>query len=95
MKNLLLTLNICAAIFLVSCNNKPSEKTTTTPTPETKTVQIKLADLSTPKDLVCGMPLEEGGVADTASYSSKLYGFCSAECKAEFQKSPDTYLAQQ
>lgn len=43
------------------------------------------------KDLVCGMPVS-AGVSDTAHYKEKIYGFCAAECRAEFVKSPETYL---
>lgn len=44
-----------------------------------------------PKDLACGMPVT-AGVADTAHYKGKVYGFCSKECKDEFLKSPEQYL---
>ncbi len=47
------------------------------------------------KDLTFGMPLKAGGVADTAHYNGKLYGFCSKECKEEFKKNPAAYLAKQ
>ena len=46
------------------------------------------------KDLYCGMPLT-AGVGDTANYKGKLYGFCSKECKEEFEKNPAAYLAKQ
>lgn len=95
MKNTLLILNICAALLLVSCNQNPTDKVTTTPIPDAQNVDIKVSQLAVNKDLVCGMPVEEGNIADTASLENKTYGFCSAECKAEFLKSPQTYLAQQ
>ena len=44
------------------------------------------------KDLPCGMPIS-AGVSDTAQYKGKLYGFCSAECKADFLKDPEAHLA--
>lgn len=44
------------------------------------------------KDFSCGMPLT-AGVADTAQYNGKVYGFCSKECKTEFLKNPAAYLA--
>ncbi len=94
MKNLLLLLNIFATLFLFSCNHNSTEKTTTTPVPDPKTVDVKLSQLGSTQDFVCGMPLNEGGIADTASFENKLYGFCSPECKVEFLKNPATYLAQ-
>lgn len=44
-----------------------------------------------PKDPVCGMPVRMG-VGDTAHYKGKLYGFCSTECKDEFEKNPEQYV---
>ena len=95
MKNILLTLNICAALLLVSCHQNPTDKVSTTPIPDAHTVDRKVSQLAVNKDLVCGMPIEEGNIADTTTHESKIYGFCSAECKAEFLKNPQTYLAQQ
>jgi YHS domain-containing protein len=58
------------------------------------TAAASLAKLSfdSKKDLSCGMPIT-AGISDTAHYKSKLYGFCSAECKADFLKDPETHLA--
>jgi YHS domain-containing protein len=44
------------------------------------------------KDYACGMPTS-AGISDTSHYEGKVYGFCSVECKAEFQKDPVKYLA--
>jgi YHS domain-containing protein len=44
------------------------------------------------KDLICGMPLA-AGIADTAHYKGKVYGFCATECKTEFLASPQKYIA--
>ena len=54
-------------------------------------ITVDLASLATEKDLVCGMPLS-AGVSDTLRYDGKTYGFCSAECKEAFQKTPKQYL---
>lgn len=79
-----------AALLLASCNaGTKTENTTTTPAPE-----LKVADLSSNKDYVCGMELADGGVADTAQYDGKVYGFCATECKQEFLKEPAKYLSQ-
>ncbi len=45
------------------------------------------------KDLSCGMPLR-AGIKDTAHYKGKVYGFCSKECKDEFKKNPEAYIAK-
>ena len=42
-------------------------------------------------DYACGMPVS-AGISDTCHYEEKAYGFCSAECKAEFQKEPAKFL---
>lgn len=44
------------------------------------------------KDYACGMPTS-AGISDTCHVDGKAYGFCSSECKAEFQKDPAKYLA--
>lgn len=82
---------------LASCNNTATEQTETTQpaAPEVKTIDLKLSDLGSTKDYVCGMELEEGGIADTTAYEGKIYGFCASECKAEFVKEPAKYLSQQ
>jgi len=43
-------------------------------------------------DFACGMPVS-AGISDTCHFEDKAYGFCSSECKAEFQKEPTKYLA--
>ena len=44
------------------------------------------------KDVACGMLLT-AGVTDTAHYKGKIYGFCSPECKTDFLKTPEAFLA--
>jgi YHS domain-containing protein len=39
------------------------------------------------------MPVK-GHTADTAQYKGKVYGFCAKECKDEFVKNPESFLAQ-
>ncbi len=58
--------------------------------PENKYPGIEFASK---KDLACGMPLS-AGLEDTAHYKGKIYGFCSAECKENFLKDPQKYLAK-
>jgi len=45
------------------------------------------------KDFVCGMPIT-AGIADTAHYNGKVYGFCSKGCKDEFLKTPVSYISK-
>ena len=45
------------------------------------------------EDPVCGMTVDEKTAAATASYQGKTYYFCSAECKATFEKAPEQYGA--
>jgi YHS domain-containing protein len=49
--------------------------------------------VSNKRDFICGMPVT-AGIADTAHYKGKVYGFCASECKDEFLKSPDSYTAK-
>ncbi len=45
------------------------------------------------KDPICEMPIS-AGVTDTVTYKGNILGFCSAECKAEFMKKPEDYIAK-
>jgi YHS domain-containing protein len=63
------------------------------PIPQTG-IDMPAASLAAPKDLVCGMEMKDGSIGDTAVYQSKVYGFCSPECKGEFKKNPSQYLTQ-
>ncbi|MGN6604495.1 MAG: YHS domain-containing protein [Ginsengibacter sp.] len=55
--------------------------------------KFKGIDFAVNKDIVCGMPLS-AGVGDTAHFDSKIYGFCSKECKDSFLLSPEKYIAK-
>ncbi|HVU58873.1 MAG TPA: YHS domain-containing protein [Puia sp.] len=54
--------------------------------------KLKNLQFDYPKDPACGMPLK-AGLEDSTEYKGKLYGFCSKECKEEFLKSPESFLA--
>lgn len=45
------------------------------------------------KDPVCGMAVDETRAAAKAEYRGRTYYFCSAACKARFEKAPDQYVA--
>ena len=38
------------------------------------------------KDPICGMKVDLGSTEFKSTYQGKIYGFCSAECKATFDK---------
>lgn len=46
------------------------------------------------KDPVCGMKVDESKAATTATYEGKTYYFCSADCKATFDKAPGKYAGR-
>jgi Cu+-exporting ATPase len=46
------------------------------------------------KDPVCGMSVEENKAAGTVVYNERIYYFCSAHCKAEFDRAPDKYAGR-
>lgn len=43
------------------------------------------------KDPVCGMNVDEKKAGGTVAYDGKTYYFCSAACKATFDKAPAKY----
>ncbi len=45
------------------------------------------------KDPVCGMDVDEKSAAGKSDYQGKTYYFCSAGCKASFDKNPDQYVS--
>lgn len=91
--NKLFYCTLFVALMLASCNNNPSAPAV--PAAEAKKIELQLSDLATDKDLVCGMTISADGIADTASYEGKIYGFCATECKEEFLKNPSEFLSQQ
>ncbi len=46
------------------------------------------------KDPVCGMQIDEEQAAGLPVCDGKTYYFCSASCKATFDKHPSAYTAQ-
>lgn len=43
------------------------------------------------KDPVCGMQVDEAHAAATSQYRGQTLYFCSAACKAAFDKHPEKY----
>ena len=48
--------------------------------------------MSTVKDPVCGMEVNEKTTAYKSIYANNVYYFCSATCQNEFNKNPEKYL---
>ena len=80
----------------ISCNqtNKavPEKKMETMASKDSAKNNLAGLSFASKKDLSCGMPIT-AGISDTATYKGNLYGFCSAECKADFLKDPEAKLA--
>lgn len=84
-----------ASLLIISCNNPaeqapPAEEKMEMASPEKPAYTPEMVVNKT--DFTCGMPTS-AGISDTCHYEGKAYGFCSAECKAEFQKNPAAALA--
>ncbi len=81
-----------AVAALTACNNSQSDASATA---DKKEFKFSAAQLSDPKDHVCGMDVDmDEMIADTMLYNGKIYGFCDPGCKEEFAKNPEQYLAQ-
>jgi YHS domain-containing protein len=46
------------------------------------------------RDPICGMNVDENKAAGTAIHNGKTYFFCSAGCKAKFEKEPEKYTKE-
>ena len=84
---------IATALFIACDPAKPKEEkpaadTTAAVMKMDSAMHYDIAMVDNKKDPSCGMPLT-AGIGDTAHYKNKVYGFCSKECKAEFEKNPE------
>ena len=68
----------------------PMPKHDSTAAPKADLTAVKL---DSDKDPVCGMPVK-GYTEDTISYKGKVYGFCAKECKDDFVKNPESFVAK-
>lgn len=96
---------LIAGFALGACNHAAEKGSPETAQPATDSTQVhqhpaaaaepdlSAVALDADKDFVCGMPVK-GHTADTAHYKGKVYGFCARECKDEFVKNPESFLAQ-
>jgi YHS domain-containing protein len=93
-------LNVLFALLLLavlSCKNGNNAKAVETAHKDSTTVTrpkqpFEGVEFASKMDLACGMLLT-AGIQDTAHYKGKVYGFCSQECKADFLKTPEAFLA--
>ena len=46
------------------------------------------------RDPVCGMEVKENQAAAKSQHNGQTYYFCSAACKAEFEKNPAKYVKE-
>ena len=89
---------IAALLILISCHDEKKKETTPVADHHQDSIMVTEKDkfkdvvFDSDKDLSCGMPVS-AGVSDTAHYKGKVYGFCSKECKDEFNKNPSAYVA--
>ncbi len=82
---------VLGLLLFSSCNNQTIQtEVSTIPGEDTMTIQENAQQTKyTPEmvvnkhDMTCGMPVT-AGISDTCHLNGKVYGFCSAECKAEF-----------
>lgn len=88
MKQLTIAACITLSTFVISCTNAPkvsTEKTADSAATMPIEVKYNASVVDNKKDPSCGMPVT-AGISDTMHYNSKVLGFCSAECKADFAK---------
>ncbi len=98
MKNLIKLCLIAGIIGLVACGGASTKQSATTDSAVTvlqdsTTSPVFTAEMvDNKKDPTCGMPVT-AGISDTTHYENKVLGFCSPECKNEFEKNPKASLA--
>jgi YHS domain-containing protein len=45
-------------------------------------------------DPVCGMEVDEKTAKDRSSFEGRAFYFCSADCREEFDESPEEYVGE-
>lgn len=71
---------------------KPAGDTSVAMQPDSTANAFEHLLVDNKKDPSCGMPVS-AGISDTAHYKGKVLGFCSKECKANFEKEPEKLIA--
>ena len=89
------TIYFLLAVLVFSCNKKEEmvevKETSKLVEPENPLNKLKYDN---ELDFYCKMDIKKYGVADTAHYKGKLYGFCAKTCKDKFLKEPEKYLQE-
>jgi YHS domain-containing protein len=86
---------LMGVLFALACNNNPTKEIkspafeSSPSTADSARTKFTAAMVDNKKDPSCGMPVS-AGIADTALFKGKVYGFCSKECKNLFLKNPDS-----
>lgn len=82
------------ALSIGACQNKQQEpEVKTAPALEQTKIEEKTnIELASNEDPICKMSVSNG-YADTTMYDGKIYAFCSPDCKTEFLKNPESYIA--
>lgn len=57
--------------------------------------RLVAAQAATVKDPVCGMKIDPAKARGKAEHKGKTYYFCSADCKARFEKNPAKYAEKE
>lgn len=88
---------LAVVVVFSACQNKQQQpEVKTAPALEKAATQQGSASmvqfaLASDKDLICGMHVT-AGECDTTLYNDKIYGFCSSDCKTEFNSNPAKYI---
>ena len=96
MKKIIWIVSIATSLMACGNNqeiNQPAAQMNMSDMEKSNDHQYTPAMVTNKTDLICGMPTT-AGISDTAHYKGDAYGFCSAECKAEFQIDPSKYLTK-
>ncbi len=46
------------------------------------------------RDPVCGMEIKDFSKAESYNYKGKIYYFCTALCKIQFEQDPEKYISE-
>lgn len=79
------------ALSALSCGQKKDMAVKHMPKEKSSHSKMHTVKVVNAEDPICHMKTAEF-TKDTAMYKNKVYGFCSAYCKDEFNKNPEKYV---